>query len=506
MKLFNGKNFNFKLNFRGQLFLAFLTLSTLVILTSFLSLIFLNRLERHNNQLIGANWVDHEAAKELQAALSAVNAISNRYLLEHDPELIPVYEQKLLHLRTWLALAAKRFSRPEDRLLLDSLTYSFKQYQRLNQKLLELGQQNLWRDARQLHKGALQTQYAHLNQIIERLITNSDWAMRQTQTLLHQDYRSVKRLLVGVVIGSVFLAGGLSFWLSRRLMRPIYRLVLNLKGATGEASANQVEISNFSELDDLSYNINLLIDKIRSVNANLTRSQQLLVRTEKLAALGRMAAGLAHEIRNPLTSIKILLYSLEQDLSDNPRHQQDLQVIRQEIDRVEKFIQTFLDFARPQQPQWSTFRFNECIRQVLQLMAPQIKKEKVKLALNLKTNSDWVKADRNQMQQVLHNIILNALQAMPHGGVLTIATESLINDTGLPYLQVRIADTGRGIHPEILNSLFDPFVTTKEDGSGLGLAIVHQLVTTNGGWVEAGNNPDRGAYFTINLPQEKTEP
>lgn len=499
------KKLTFAKNIRAQLLAGFLVLSIFFLIVSLPIIFFTNRIQYANQNLLRERLSHLEAARELAQTLATLNTNTNHYLLDHHPRWLQLNDQQQLHWRTWLAIAHKRAATPKEQALVDSINLSFQRYLALQHLMLNLERRGKKREVQELRTGALQTQLEMTQRLCTQYYESNAQILVATGTTLHQQARRIKYWVISGALVSLMLGLGLGILLSRRFVRPIYRLVLNIKGATGAENGNRVELGNISELDDLSLNVNQLINKIRAVNADLAKSQQSLIRSEKLAALGRMAAGLAHEIRNPLTAVKMLLYTLNNELSDKPRCQQDLKVIHQEIDRLEKFIQTFLDFARPQQPQRSLFRFHECIQQVLQLMTPQIKKQKVKLALSLKTNADWVKADRNQMQQVLYNIILNALQAMPNGGLLSISSESLIGDSGLPFLQIRIADTGRGIAPEILNSLFDPFVTTKEDGSGLGLAIVHQLISANGGWVEATNNPDRGACFTINLPQEKSD-
>jgi signal transduction histidine kinase len=505
MSLLSPKKLAFTQNMRVQLLAGFLILGIFFLIVS-LPLLFLTNTIQFTSQNLLREKLSHlEAAKELDQTLTTLNASINNYLLDHDPRWLQLNTQKQLHWRTWLAIAHKRAAIPAEQALVDSLDRSFQHYLALQQLLLNLDRRGQKRQVQELRTGALQSQQEMTQRLCHHYYTRNTQMLAELGPTLQRQTRRIKWLVIGGTLISLTLSVGLGILFSRRFVRPIYRLVLNIKGATGTENSDRVELGNISELDDLSQNVNLLINKIRAVNADLAKSQQSLIRSEKLAALGRMAAGLAHEIRNPLTAIKMLLYTLSNELRDQPHYQQDLKVIHQEIDRLEKFIQTFLDFARPQQPQLALFRFHECIQQVLRLLTPQIKKQKVKLALSLKTNADWVKADRNQMQQVLYNIILNALQAMPNGGLLTISSESLIADNGWPYLQIRIADTGRGIPPEILNSLFDPFVTTKEDGSGLGLAIVHQLIQANNGWVEATNNPDQGACFTINLPQEKSD-
>jgi signal transduction histidine kinase len=199
------------------------------------------------------------------------------------------------------------------------------------------------------------------------------------------------------------------------------------------------------------------------------------------------AAGVAHEIRNPLTAIKMLIYSLREELANDDEKRQDLAVILKEIDRLEHFVHNFLQFARPPEPVLNAVNVNETVHETLILLTPRLRQNRIEVREAYQPNLEKLIADADQVQQVAMNLVLNAVQSMPEGGQLTaetrraqISTENHGND----WVRIRISDTGCGIPKELLDSIFDPFVSGRKDGIGLGLSVAYQIMHRHGGWIE----------------------
>ena len=222
----------------------------------------------------------------------------------------------------------------------------------------------------------------------------------------------------------------------------------------------------------------------------MEESYKQMLRTEKLTALGRLSAGLAHEIRNPLTSIKVLF----QTFKDNPAlTKEDMRVVLSAVEQMDDLLTRFLKFARSDEFNLSDVYINSLIKQDLNLIQFQVKNQPVKINMEL-TKLPPVKADKAMIQQALLNLILNATEAMPDGGLLTIRSRL---DNG--YVTVDINDTGAGIPAEIRDKIFDPFFTTKSDGTGLGLSIVYNIMAIHNGEVAFNSNRE-GTTFTLKLP------
>lgn len=217
--------------------------------------------------------------------------------------------------------------------------------------------------------------------------------------------------------------------------------------------------------------------------------------SEKLAALGRLSAGLAHELRNPLNTLNVLAYAMVEEADRAGYATADLEVLQSEIQRMSLLVDQFLQFARPREPTFRRQQMQEIVEEILLLIGPEARKKGV--AIQRKTSPDvpatW--ADGDQLKQVLLNIALNAIQAMPEGGSLSLA---VYRASGGVVTEVR--DSGPGIPPEIQERLFEPFFTTRPSGTGLGLPIALRIVEAHSGDLRIDSRPGEGTTATIWLP------
>ena len=237
-------------------------------------------------------------------------------------------------------------------------------------------------------------------------------------------------------------------------------------------------------------------EKIQKTTADLRKTEAQLIRSDKLAALGQLAAGIAHEIRNPLTSINILIHSMTENLPSGDSHKEDLEVIEEEINRINEIVDQFLRFAKPAPPLLEKGDVLPVFEETLQLLRPQIEKQQIVVRKRFQALS-IIQMDREQMKQAILNLLLNAIQAMPAGGRLTLKAKNSENGE---WIHLSIQDSGIGIPGEDLNKLFDPFFSTKEGGIGLGLSIAHRIIDQHHGKIEVESAPGKGTLFTVWLP------
>ena len=242
---------------------------------------------------------------------------------------------------------------------------------------------------------------------------------------------------------------------------------------------------------------------IAPLQLRLIESQALLERTEKLASLGMLAAGVAHEIRNPLTAIKARLFTLQKRLTRDTPSFVDADVIAQEINRLERIVKEVLQFARPADPQFVATPARQLLGEVAALMKPALEKSRVTLVVE-ESSSAEVRADPQQIKQVLINLIQNAAESITgHGTVsLRARTENKRLASGRTDVVIlEVADTGQGIPPDVQKRLFDPFFSTKESGTGLGLPIASRIVEKHGGALQYQTEVHHGTTFGIVLPR-----
>ena len=242
--------------------------------------------------------------------------------------------------------------------------------------------------------------------------------------------------------------------------------------------------------------------KIQESIAKLTESRALNDRQEKLASLGVFAAGIAHEVRNPLTAIKVRLFTLKSSHKPGSSEHEDLEVIRHEIDRLEHLVHDFLQFARPTEPELQTMPVEKLLRDVHQLLQSDLAGKSVELKLELLAKEP-IRVDPNKMKQVLINFVQNGAESMEDGGTVTLRSrldKQVLSGRHVPAVVIDVADTGKGIPPEVQKRLFDPFFTTKEAGTGLGLPIAARIVGKHGGIIQYQTEPNRVTTFSIVLP------
>lgn len=232
--------------------------------------------------------------------------------------------------------------------------------------------------------------------------------------------------------------------------------------------------------------------------------QEATARKEKLLALGHLAAGVAHEIRNPLSSIKGLArYFAERTPADGEAHQLAL-VMAREADRLNRVVSELLELVRPAHLKYQSVDLNEVITHSLQLVSQDAASRTISLKFIAQPALCRIQADPDRLKQVLLNLYLNAIHAIGRDGVITVA----VRECGDGRVKVSVADSGKGMTAEQLQAIFTPYFTTKADGTGLGLAVVQNIVEQHGGTIDAESTPGKGALFTLYLPvngQQKDE-
>ena len=241
-----------------------------------------------------------------------------------------------------------------------------------------------------------------------------------------------------------------------------------------------------------------LYEYIEHANSELTQTRERLLEAEKLAALGEMAAGMAHEIRNPLVSIGGFTRRLLKSLAPDSPHKVYVEVIINEVTRLEKTLSEVLDFSRDTLGHMDKCDLNSVVSEALYVMRRDFKDAGVEIIKELSETPE-VYIDERQIKHVFFNLFFNASQAMPGGGALTVKTY-LTREDDRTFVACEVADSGPGIAPEVIPNIFNPFFTTKDTGTGLGLSIVHKIVSRHHGLIDVFNRGDQGAVFIIKLP------
>jgi two-component system, NtrC family, sensor histidine kinase HydH len=291
----------------------------------------------------------------------------------------------------------------------------------------------------------------------------------------------------------------LGWWTAYRMQRTVARIQVTLHDPLLSAPDHlgTVQVRGGNELASIQKQVEVVVDRLRRTGDELQAARQEVLRAERLAAIGGLAAGVAHELRNPLTSVKLLLQHAAGRGGDTLIAAQRIGLILDEIERMEATIQGLIDFSVPARPQRKLHDVRQTLERALSLVEGRAEKQLVETRCHLGDSPVVVDGDPQQLHQVFVNLLINGIEAMPEGGTLTV---ELSSDTANRRLIVLVKDTGGGIPPELMPRLFEPFATAKERGTGLGLAVSRRILEEHGGTIAARPRQPRGTVFEVSLP------
>jgi len=326
--------------------------------------------------------------------------------------------------------------------------------------------------------------------------------------VLEAKYADMRRntilVFILITVAGMAVAVGLGYILANKVMNPVHQLIKASKQVS-EGSLTP-DIGPISKDEEMRVLQDTFKDMVGSMARRRAEAENRLIQSEKQASVGRLAAGVAHEINNPLTGVLTYTHMLlrRKDIGNDIRS--DLQTIAESTERVRKIVKGLLDFSRQTKLNKEPTDVNMLIHSVISAMENQTLIKGVSMKFNPGENLPRLTLDRSQFQSVLINLIINALDATEPGGDINIytATGLSASDAGKKGVEISVADTGCGIPPEDLDKLFDPFFTTKEvgEGTGLGLSVSYGIVQRHGGTIRVQSEVGKGTRFFIWLPIE----
>lgn len=462
---------------------------------------YVHRLQKQNSDLLAHDVANMLTAEDLEIKMREVRSNLNRYLRFGDVE----YLNEIPELREStdrLIASAKASARTERELEfiaeVEQVCHKFfAEVDRArasgspNEQIAQL----LWDSNMEHDIFEPSREYIDYHrQIVERT---------SGQSQIMAERMGMGLLLLGMCGSAAGLLAG--FGIARGINRFIVQLSVPVHGAAGKLNevVGPITLSATASFEELETALQDMADHIGTVVERLEQREREVLRSEQLAAVGQLAAGIAHELRNPLMAIKILVQSAGE--SEGALRGRDLSVVEEEIVRLEGSIQSLLDFARPPKPEKTAFDLRQLIRQTFELVSARAEQQHVSLVSHVPDMPATVEADGGQLRQVLLNLLLNALDALPDGGTVTVDVvgKNLGEGSGPAEMgfEIKVSDNGRGLPAELGNRIFEPFISTKETGTGLGLPICRRIIEAHGGEIGAGNVAGGGAEFDIWLPR-----
>ncbi len=310
-------------------------------------------------------------------------------------------------------------------------------------------------------------------------------------TLARMRYITVPLIILVLLLGVIA-----SFIFSRFITEPLDKFVEFTKVLGRGDFGKKVDVRSSDEVGYLARNFNRLSMELKTAREKMEEAYTYthLLQAEKLSSIGQISAGLAHELKNPMTTLKMLFQAFKEQ-PDMTR--EDAEIISAEIEKIDNVLKNFLGFVKQKGAQFTEVNLHELIELVLSLATYDIENSNIEVHMEMLENLPTVKADRALLEQVFLNLIINAVHAMPDGGKIRIAGKA-----DEMYTEVMIWDKGGGIPSDIQEKIFEPFFTTKEDGTGLGLSIAYNIVKSHGGKLFFNSNEGKGTVFTVRLPNE----
>jgi signal transduction histidine kinase len=247
------------------------------------------------------------------------------------------------------------------------------------------------------------------------------------------------------------------------------------------------------------------MEYVDQTQSQLQISREHLIQSGKLAMVGKLAAGVAHSVRNPLTSVKMRMFSLGRSLKLSADQKEDFDVISDEIRHIDTILQNFLEFSRPPKLKMQRISLSDVVDAAIQLLRHRIESYDVAVELYRKRRLPEIEGDPEQLKEVLANLMINACEAMTKGGTITVQEEAGFTEPTGRVAVIKISDDGPGIPESIQDKVFQPFYSTKEEGTGLGLSIAMRIIEDHQGCLNLRSRRGKGATFTITIPCKEAE-
>ena len=331
--------------------------------------------------------------------------------------------------------------------------------------------------------------------ILELCESYKDFQTERIREARAGSHAQANRLRFTAAIGMLIvllLALLLTFVLVSQILGPVRRLALETDPESGSKGENEVKA--------LGQSVRGLIQEYDHTQIELVRSREHLLQAEKMALVGKLAAGMAHSIRNPLTSVKMRLFSLSRTLEMLDPQKEDFEVISDEIRHIDTIVENFLEFSRPPKLKMQRVSPSDVVDLAIKLLEHRLQSYEVDIKLQRRWPLPEIQADPEQLKEVLVNLVVNACEAMERGGLILIHEEKSFAEPLGKVVVIRLTDNGPGIPESIQEKVLQPFFTTKEEGTGLGLSIAARIVEQHGGWLDLTSKEGEGTTFVITLP------
>lgn len=433
-----------------------------------------------------------EAAQELESTLSTQKGLLTDYLLDGEPGRLSSLEESHLRFEGWLRVARGTALDGDQRDVVNEIESRYIRYGHARDNVLDRSKGEDREGSLALY-GELRQQASAIHDLCLRYKDLQKASIVEARGDLMAQVRSLRLLSLMGITAVLSLGGFLASILVYQVLKPLRRMALEtdpmIKGGRVD-----------DEVKAIGHRVRSLIEDVDQTQTELQQSREHLVQTEKLAMVGKLAAGVAHSIRNPLTSVKLRLFSLERSLQLSPTEKEDMDVISEEIRHLDTIVRNFLEFSRRPKLKIQSVSPSDVVDMAIQLLRHRLESYSVEVEVYRQWRLPKIQADPEQLKEVLVNLLVNACDATGEGGKIVIREEEGVSDPMGHVVVIRVSDNGPGVPDTIKDKIFQPFFSTKEEGTGLGLSIAARIIEDHHGCLNLRSKEGKGATFIITLP------
>jgi signal transduction histidine kinase len=482
----------YRINLRKRIYLILAALVFITLLCGLITVWYTYRFERVLTEIIDRNLVAYQSAESFETSLINQKGFVSYYFLDGDPDWLKQLGKYRRIFNEQLNTARLLVKDQQQKQALDQIDREYRLYIDSKDRVIAYYKTGEREQGAELHQ-KVRDRFFYILKLCEKY---KDFHTQKIMTARNQSLLQARKLrfIAGVAMFVVFyLSVLLAFILASQILDPLHRLAREANKEGGLKKSGD-------EVKEISRSVHDLIEAAGQTHIELERSREHLLQAEKMAMVGKLAAGMAHSIRNPLTSVKMRLFSLSRSLKLSDYQKEDFDVITEEIRHTDTIVQSFLEFSRPPRLKMQQISPSIVVDMGLQLLEHRLKSYDVKVNVIRKHQLPEIQADPEQLKEVLVNLIINACEAMDQGGSIVIEEqEDLISPSGRVAV-IRLKDNGPGIPESIRDNIFQPFFTTKEEGTGLGLSIATRIVEEHRGRLDIQSKEGQGSTFIITLP------
>lgn len=485
-----------KISLRLRIYLILIALILITLTGGVVMVWYTYQMQGILTHIVEKNVAAFQAAAALEEALVNQKGFVSYYYLDGDPDWLKQLGEYRQIFKERLKKVHSLVETEEQKDAVDHIESDYNDYVNIKDQVIAHYKSGEREDGARLHREVRDRFF----KILERCETYKSLHSELITGTRKESQTQATRLRVIAItaILAVFTLGVLlAFLLIHHILGPLRRLALEADrdGSTGQSG---------DEVKALSRSVRGLIEDVDYTTVELEKSRESLLQADKMALVGKLAAGMAHSIRNPLTSVKMRLFSLSRTLGLSYTQEDDFEVISEEIRHVDTIVQNFLEFSRPPKLKMQMVSPSDVVDMAMQLLQHRLSSYDVDVNVERKTRLPEILVDPEQLKEVLVNIVVNGCEAMKGGGSIVIREDVDVVEPLGRVIVIELSDDGPGIPDSIQDKVFQPFFSTKEEGTGLGLSIVARIVEEHGGQISVKSKEGKGSSFIITLPAKES--